>query len=152
MRVYPATLLCLNDPYPKTGQVKGGHGQDQDQAVERFGKSTLSGRTVPVRASGHRVLTAETGWAEMDQGIAGPPQAKVPPLLVQEVKQPLMRKATIGKQGDHLACGHDSTHLVEHGKVGLQNGSVCCDGARLAMLQRWRDHDTPERHGSGQRG
>ncbi len=38
----PTTLLCPNDPYPNTGQVKGGHGQDQDQAVERFGRGELT--------------------------------------------------------------------------------------------------------------
>jgi hypothetical protein len=42
MRIHETTLLCLNDPHPQTGQVKGGHGQDQDQALERFGRRELT--------------------------------------------------------------------------------------------------------------
>jgi hypothetical protein len=42
MRIHETTLLCLNDPYPNTDQVKGGHGQDQDQVFERFGRRELT--------------------------------------------------------------------------------------------------------------
>src|SRR6266496_2658527 len=71
----------------------------------------------------------------MDQGIGWQPQAKVPPLLVQVVKQSLMRKATIGKQGDHLACGHDSTHLVQHRLVGFKT-DLCASMAQGSPCYR----------------
>ncbi len=59
---------------------------------------------------------SDRGWPslEMDQGVAGLSQAKVPLLLTQIVNQLLMHEAAICKKGDHFARWHDGIHLVEH--------------------------------------
>jgi len=40
--IHQATLLGLNNSHPKTGQVKGSDGQDQEQALECFGGRELA--------------------------------------------------------------------------------------------------------------
>ncbi len=40
---------------------------------------------------------------QMNEGVTWQPQAKVPPLLTQVVKQLLMHEAAVCKQGDHHA-------------------------------------------------
>src|SRR6266567_495674 len=56
----------------------------------------------------------------MDQGIAWQAQAKMPPKLLEIVKQPLMHEAAISQQGDHHARQHDGTHLIEYRLIGFK--------------------------------
>ena len=42
MRIHEATLLCMHDSHSNTSQVKGGHGYDQDEALEGFGHRELT--------------------------------------------------------------------------------------------------------------
>jgi hypothetical protein len=43
MWINPATLSCMHDSHSKTGQVQGGYGHDQDQALKYFGRRELAG-------------------------------------------------------------------------------------------------------------
>src|SRR5229473_705423 len=56
----------------------------------------------------------------MDQGVAWQAQAKLPPKLLEGVKQPLMHKAAISKQSDKLTGRQEGMHLLEHGLVGFK--------------------------------
>ena len=55
----------------------------------------------------------------------------MPLLFAQVVKQLLMHEAAIGKQSDHLTCGHDGTYLIEHGLIGFKTdlGAPVADGS-----------------------
>jgi hypothetical protein len=56
----------------------------------------------------------------MDQSIAWQAQAKMPPKLLEDVKQPLMHKAAISKQGDELTGRQESMRLLQHRLVGFK--------------------------------
>src|SRR6266571_533572 len=56
----------------------------------------------------------------MDQGVGWQPQAKVPSVFLEVVKQSFMYKAAIGKQRDHHIRWDDGAHLIEHQLVGFK--------------------------------
>src|SRR6266699_143160 len=43
MSIDPAMLARLDDAHSNTGQVKGGNGQDQDEAFQSFGRGEFTG-------------------------------------------------------------------------------------------------------------
>src|SRR6266566_5397917 len=90
------------------------------------------------------------GWLrlEMDQGVAWQPQAKVPLLVAQVVKQVLMHEATVCKQGDHLTCGHDGTHLIEYWLVVFKT-DLCAPMAQGSPSQ-WNGATTIHEGGTNQ--
>ena len=49
MWIDPTTLSCTHDSHSKTGQMQGGDGHDEDQALEYFGRRELAG--VELRAA-----------------------------------------------------------------------------------------------------
>ncbi len=94
------------------GQMDRPHGGSENRRL--LEESTLASRGAQISDSRNRLVS------EMDQGVAWQSQAKVPLLLMQVVKQPLVRKAAISQQHEQLACGQDSTHLVEHRLIGFK--------------------------------